>query len=91
MQQLEEDYIKLSFLYMEYRNTFNLEYQRYGYFKNMIKYITGIGDQKTIRNIFQKLLNKNIFDKIKVGKQTKYHFNPYNKPLPKRSLIVHFN
>lgn len=91
MQQIEEDYIKLSFLYMEYRNTFNLEYQRYGHFKHMIKFITGITDQKAIRHIFQKLLNKNIFIKQKVGKQTKYHFNPYNKPLPKRDLVIHFD
>ncbi len=89
--EVEEDFIKLSFLYMEYRNTFNLEFQRYSHFKNMIRYITGIRDQQTIRYIFQKLLNKKYFNKIKEGKQTKYHFNPYNKPLPIRDTTVHFN
>ena len=91
MNSIAEDYIKLSFLYMEYRNTFNLEFQRYGHFKNMIKYITGIHDQKYIRYIFQKLLNKKYFTKMKIGKITKYHFNPYKKPLPKRELIIHFD
>ena len=91
MQKLEEDYIKLCFLYMEYRNTFNLEFQKYSHFKHMIKFITGITDQKIIRHIFQKLLNRKIFHKKKIGKQTKYHFNPYNKDIPKRDLIIHFD
>jgi hypothetical protein len=91
VMRIEEDLIKVSFLYMEYRNTFNLEYQRYSHFKQMIKYITGITDQKIIRYIFQRLLNRNYFDKKKEGKQTKYHFNPYKKQLPKRELVVHFN
>ena len=89
-EHIDDDYINLSFLYMEYRNAFNNHFQRYSHFKNMIKYVTGISDQKTIRYIFQKLLNKNYFDKTKDGKQTKYHLHPYKKPIPKPTLTVSF-
>ncbi len=91
MSLVEEDLIKLSFLYMEYNNTFNIEYQKYSHFKNMISYITGIENQKLIRYIFQKLINKKVFKKIKIGKITNYHFNPYNKPLPPKDTTVYFD
>jgi len=86
-----EDYIKLVFLYMEYRNTFNLHFQRYGHFKQMIRYITNITEPAWIRWIFQKLLNRKYFIKKKSGKMTLYHFNPYNKTYPKRPLIITFD
>ena len=87
----EEDYIKLVFLYLEYRNTFNIHYQKYGHFKFMIKWITNINDATCIRWIFQKCLNRKYFIKKKEGKRTLYHFNPYNKTFPKKCLTITFD
>ena len=87
----EEDYIKLVFLYMEYRNTFNLHFQRYGHFKQMIRWITNITDPPSIRWIFQKLLNRKYFIKRKLGKMTMYWFNPTNKTFPFRPLTIVFD
>ena len=87
----EEDLIKLCFLYMEYRNVFNLHYQKYGHFKGMIKWISNITDPTSIRWIFQKLLNKNYFIKRKKGKNTTYWFNPTNKTIPLKTFTLTFD
>jgi len=89
--RIEEDIIKLCILYFELRNTFNLEFQKYSHFKNMIRYITNISEPPEIRRIFQKLVDRKFFIKRKRGKETSYHFNPYNKPIPKRDLTVRFD
>tara|TARA_R100000654_G_scaffold32892_5_gene57926 strand:+ start:3178 stop:3465 length:288 start_codon:yes stop_codon:yes gene_type:complete len=89
--EFNDDLIKLVFLYFEYRNLFNQGFQRYYFFKNIIKYITCIQDNSKIRRIFQKLLFMGVFDKGKVYQLTMYHFNPYCKPLPKPSLTVEFD
>ena len=87
----DEEIIKLSILYFELRNTFNLEYQKYSYFKNMIRFITNIYDPTYIRKIFQKLLSKKIFKKMKRGKETLYHFNPNNRVIPPYNNIISFD
>lgn len=89
--KVEEDILKLCILYFELRNTFNLEYQKYSHYKNMIRYITNITDPRDIRRIFQKLLDRKFFKKKKRKRETVYHFNPYDKPLPKRDLTVRFD
>lgn len=87
----DEEIIKLSILYFELRNTFNLEYQKYSYFKNMIRFITNIYDPTYIRKIFQKLLSRKIFKKMKRGKETLYHFNPNDRELPIYNNIISFD
>jgi len=87
----EEDLVKLCFLYMEYRNVFNLHFQRYGHFKHMIRWITNITDPVIIRWIFQKLLNRKYFIKRKIGTMTTYWFNPTNKTIPIRNLTISFD
>ena len=87
----DEEIIKLSILYFELRNTFNLEYQKYSYFKNMIRFITNIYEPTYIRQIFQKLLSRKYFKKIKRGKETLYHFNPNDRPLPIYNNVVSFD
>ena len=67
--KIEEEILKLCILYFELRNTFNLEYQKYSLFKNMIRYITNISDPKGIRKIFQKLLDRKFFIKKKERKE----------------------
>ena len=76
---------------MEFRNAFNLHFQRYGYFKHLIRWITNISDPVSIRWLFQKLLNKNYFIKRKVGTMTTYHFNPTNKTIPPQNLNISFD
>ena len=88
---VDEEVIKLSVLYFELRNTFNLEYQKYSYFKNMIRFITNIYDPTYIRKIFQKLLNRKFFKKIKRGRETLYHFNPNDRELPLYNHIISFD
>tara|TARA_R110002074_G_scaffold230409_1_gene401981 strand:+ start:235 stop:516 length:282 start_codon:yes stop_codon:yes gene_type:complete len=88
---VDEEVIKLSVLYFELRNTFNLEFQKYGYFKNMIRFITNIYDPVYLRKIFQKLLTRSYFIKIKRGKETLYHFNPNNRSIPAYNNIVIFD
>lgn len=89
--RIEEEILKLCILYLELRNTFNLEYQKYSLFKNMIRFITNISEASQIRRIFQKLVDRKFFIKRKRGKETSYHFNPYNKPLPKKDLTITFD
>ena len=88
--KIEEEILKLCILYFELRNSFNLEYQKYSLFKNMIRYITNISDPKGIRKIFQKLLDRKFFIKMKRKKGTLYHFNPYDKPLPIKDSTIYF-
>tara|TARA_R110000803_G_scaffold110172_3_gene178557 strand:- start:5441 stop:5710 length:270 start_codon:yes stop_codon:yes gene_type:complete len=88
--KIEEEILKLCILYFELRNAFNLGYQKYSLFKNMIRYITNIYDPKDIRKIFQKLIDRQFFKKLKRKKKTLYHFNPYDKPLPIKDSAIHF-
>jgi len=90
-KNIDEEVIKLSILYFELRNTFNLEYQKYSYFKNMIRFITNIYDPSYIRKIFQRLLDRKYFIKLKRGKETLYHFNPNDRPIPKYNTTVSFD
>lgn len=79
---IDEEYLKLSILYFELRNTFNMGYQKYSFFKNMIRFITNIYDPSYIRKLFQRLLDRGVFKKMKRRKETLYHFNPNDRTLP---------
>ena len=89
--EFNDDVLKLVFLYFEYRNLFNQGFQRYYFFKNMIRYITCINNNSRIRRIFQKLLNKGVFIKDRQFNLTVYHFNPYNKSPQRISTTVYFD
>ena len=90
MNKISQDLVKLNILYFQFRNTWSVGYQRYSHFRNTIRYVSNIYDYKTIRRIFQAMINKGCFKKITEGKVTKYWFNPYDKPLPVRKNIVYF-
>lgn len=72
-------FLDLIILYLKYRNCYYMKYQKYSYFKNLIKYITCIENETLIRRMFESLLQKNIIQKKKFDKTTKYIFNPYNR------------
>jgi len=66
-------------LYLKFKNAFNYGNQKYSTWKNMIKHITGIHENKIIRKIFYHLLNKNKFQKQTKVNSIFYIFNPTNK------------
>ena len=67
--KINADLVDLSMLYLSFRNSFNFGLQRFGIWKNMIRYITGINEAKILRVIFYKLLDDNVFVKYKRGKR----------------------
>ena len=67
--------------YMEMKNLFNLGYNKYGFFKNVIRFVLNNNDHEFCRCVFQKLLNKKVFQKSKRGRVTRYIFNTGNKPV----------
>ena len=77
--RLKAEYIKVSYLYLLGRNTFNYGYLNYSFFRNLIRFSTGATEPYLIRYIFQSLLNQKIFTMKKKGKITTYLFNPYSK------------
>jgi len=75
---IKEKHIELIMLYFKYRNVFNLGYHQYKIFKNLIIYITGITKKTDVRNIFETLLSRNIFQ-LKYRHNSRFYiFNPYN-------------
>ena len=87
-------YIELVILYFKYKNLFDIGYQPYKIFKNKIKYITGINNNRSyVRNIFEILLTRNIFRVKFIGKSRTYIFNPYNLRIDNtnKQYIINFN
>ncbi len=76
--EMEHNYA-LTVLYLKYRNFYRHGFQRYYVFRQMIKYVTGLKNQKEVRKIFQKCLDNDIFEKKNFRTQIQYKFNPYQK------------
>ena len=57
--------VEIVILYLRYRNSFNYGHQKFIVWRNLIKYITGINENKNIRKIFYHLLNKKQFHKYR--------------------------
>ena len=66
----KRELIELSTIYLKYRNCFNNGFQRYSYYKNLIKHITGLNFTNHVRHIFNSLINS-------VLKQSNHSFNHY--------------
>ena len=67
-------------------------YLRYFYYKNIISFIFPNLTDYFIRKIFQNLLDQNIIEKKKVGKQTFYKFvNPDNPDYKENVDIITFD
>ena len=71
--------LELSLIYLKYRNCFNEGYQRYSYFRNLIRHITGLVLNNHVRNIFNSLINKGFIDVKKQHGKIFYQFNPFQK------------
>jgi hypothetical protein len=87
-------YIELVVLYFKYKNIFDIGFQPYKIFKNKIKYITGIYNNRAyIRNIFEIMLSRNIFQVKFIGKSRTYIFNPYHLRIDniEKQYIINFN
>jgi len=76
-QIIKERNIELIILYFKYRNIFNIGFQSYKIFKNMIVYITNIQKRIYIRNLFEIMLSRDLFQVKFIGKSRFYIFNPY--------------
>ena len=74
-----KDYMKLILLYFQYRNSFNFGFQRYGFFKNLIKYITGISNLCYIRSLFDEIKKNGYMEKGIIQESVYYRYNPYKK------------
>ena len=85
--------IELVMLYFKYRNIFDIGFQSYKIFKNMIMYITNIKNQLKVRNIFEIMLLRKYFKVKMVGKSRFYIFNPHNKKLYNinNKVTIYFN
>ena len=88
--RISKDLINLSIVYLQFRNSYNFGVQKFYIWKNLISYITGLTELKIIRIIFYKLLNKKIFQKIKIGRSTYYRYNPTEK-ISHVSTIIKFD
>tara|TARA_R110000796_G_scaffold120917_1_gene235055 strand:+ start:714 stop:1001 length:288 start_codon:yes stop_codon:yes gene_type:complete len=77
--QYKNNIIDLVILYFKYRNCYNQGFQKYYYFKNLIKHITNLDDLTFIRRIFEELLLKKIIEKKIICSSVRYRFNPYRK------------
>lgn len=89
--RISEELISITLVYLQYRNSFNFGKQKFIVWKNIISYITGISDLKILRIIFYKLINKKIFQKIKVSKSTFYLYNPTNRIQTRANLKISFD
>jgi len=71
----------------------------FSWYKKQIKYISKIEDESIVRMVFNKLLKKNIINKIKHYKSTFYIFNPYQHRfyiqtcfnVQKKACKIHFD
>ena len=63
--------VKLIILYLKYRNSYNAGFQKYQYFKSLMRYITDINDNTFIRRLFDEMM-------LIIG-SVRYRFNPYHK------------
>ena len=90
----KRELIELSTIYLKYRNCFNNGFQRYSYYKNLIKHITGLNFTNHVRHIFNSLINKGFIDVKKHHGKIYYRFNPYQKkdiPETENFIIVKFD
>jgi len=79
-KELRLKIINLSILFFNYRNAYNLGFQRYSIFRNMIRYINGNNlTDKQVRIVFQTLLSNKYIEKNKKFGTIYYRWNYYNK------------
>ena len=83
--------VDLIILYFKYRNCYNSGFQKYSYFRNLMRYITDINDAIFLRRIFEDLINKKLIEKKLVIGSVRYRFNPCKKyEDPNRPIVINF-
>ena len=83
--------IELIMLYFKYRNIFDIGYQPYKVFKNIIIFVTGITTKTYIKNLFETLLAREVFHlKYRYGSRF-YIFNPYNCEVNQLNNTIDFD
>tara|TARA_R110000823_G_scaffold15050_3_gene49240 strand:+ start:40 stop:303 length:264 start_codon:yes stop_codon:yes gene_type:complete len=87
---MKQKYVDLSILYLKYRNSYNTGFQKYQYYKSMIRYVTDIEHNVLIRRIFDELLLTNLMEKKYVHDSVRYRFNPYHKK-EKQRIFLNFD
>lgn len=78
-RNLKKEYFKLVKLYFAYRNCYNFNFQRYAFFRNMIRYITEISEPNFLRSLFNQLLEEDYFQVKEQNGKIFYKYNPYKK------------
>lgn len=78
-REVQNNMIRVCFLYFNARNLFNLGYLPYSFYRNIIRYIIGTTNPKLIRFVFSRLLSGGVIEKNKIGKSVLYLFNPFKK------------
>lgn len=71
--------VKLIILYLKYRNSYNAGFQKYQYFKSLMRYITDINDNTFIRRLFDELMLAGHMERKLVVGSVRYRFNPYHR------------
>ena len=84
-----KDDLNTSFIYLSYRNSFDLGFVNYKIFKKRIHYILNSYDFFYIRQIFQELVFQKKIERIKTNKIL-YRFNPYFRNSERINLTVNF-
>jgi len=88
----KKNIIQLVTLYLRYRNSYNIGFQKYSYFKNLMKYITKNESNIFLRRIFEHLTTHDIIEKKIILGSVRYRFNPNNKiDDPNKKIIISFN
>ena len=71
--------VKLIILYLKYRNSYNAGFQKYQYFKSLMRYITDINDNTFIRRLFDEMMLNGVLERKLIIGSVRYRFNPYHK------------
>ena len=71
--------VKLIILYLKYRNSYNAGFQKYQYFKSLMRYITDINDNTFIRRLFDEMMLNGVMERKLIIGSVRYRFNPYHK------------
>tara|TARA_R110002012_G_scaffold197617_3_gene366226 strand:+ start:98 stop:379 length:282 start_codon:yes stop_codon:yes gene_type:complete len=74
--------VKLIILYLKYRNSYNAGFQKYQYFKSLMRYITDINDNTFIRRLFDEMMLNGVMERKLIIGSVRYRFNPYHKTDP---------
>ena len=83
--------IDLIILYFKYRKCYNTGFQKYMYFKSLMRYVTEINDWVYLRRIFEELINRELIEKKFIMGSVRYRFNPNKKyDDPNRPIVLHF-